>query len=87
MIRFLATNEDGGTVIGLGLSRANVDRLVDGEPIQVDAASVNAPFRGQIFIFFGETEEAMAEELQRGGAIGPQTEVHVDPRLREGGAG
>jgi len=49
--------------IVLGLSYANLDRLKAGRPIKIDTTELGLP-GGEILIFSGETEEAMAEELK-----------------------
>ena len=67
---------DGSNLLGLGLSRENVSRLVDGQPIMINTKEMNLgdfPW-GKIFIFFGETEEDMAKELEDMGAINAKTQ-------------
>lgn len=51
----------GNTVL-FGLSRENIDRLTKGKPIRIQGHDIGLP--GQNFIIhFGETEEAIAVEL------------------------
>jgi hypothetical protein len=50
-----------GKVLMLGLSRVNVTRLMDGQPIHFDGKPLE--FDGDIVIFFGETEDSMKEDL------------------------
>jgi hypothetical protein len=45
----------------LGLSRLNVDRLTQGMPIKFDGRPFG--FAGDVGIVFGETEDAIAEQL------------------------
>lgn len=51
-----------GNSIILGLSRMNVEKLMEGKPIQFNGATIGFP--GKLFyIVFGETELAIAESL------------------------
>lgn len=61
MVKFTG-ERDGVPLIGLGLSRENLKRLKDGQPIVVHLADLNLP-PGQILIFYGTTEAAMAKTL------------------------
>lgn len=51
-------------VIFFGLTRNNVNRLMQGEPILVDLAEIGLPSR-KVVIHFGETEEAIVDEMRR----------------------
>jgi hypothetical protein len=50
----------------IGLSRENISRLLAGKPIRFDLAELNLP-AGTVVIFFGETEQAMLEDLEKHG--------------------
>ena len=63
----------------LGLSYANLARLKAGQPIDIDGAELGMPDT-RICIFAGATELSMAEDVRE--LIGPNTQVKVDPRLR-----
>lgn len=52
---------DGKPLMLLGLSRENINRLVQDKPISFDGSDLD--FYGTIMIIFGETEEAIAEAL------------------------
>jgi hypothetical protein len=80
MIRFKATR-DGKPQIGLGVSRENVRRLTNGEPILVRGESVGMPELDSILIFFGETEAAMLRDFAE--FIGPKTIVHMEGKAHE----
>lgn len=67
-------------VVILGLSHGNLTRLKAGQPIAFDGAEVGVP-GVEIMIFSGETEQAMAREIEE--LIGPQTRVRIDTRLRD----
>lgn len=46
-----------------GLSRVNMERLQEGKPIRISGDEIGMP--GHVFIIsFGETEEAIAAEIQ-----------------------
>jgi hypothetical protein len=81
VLKFVATRPDGRPLIGLGLSRANTERLLAGQPIAVELRELNLPWDGSIVLLAGETEESLGRDLRS--LIGPETEVHVDPRLRD----
>ncbi len=80
---FARATTDTGQMLLIGLSRANVNQLIAGRPIKITKANQGEaiPPGWEISIMFGETEQAMAAELQAVGAIGPDTKVNVDPRL------
>lgn len=59
------TKANGRLLFMLGLSRGNVDRLVEGKPMWLTPESHELPAGIEIMLFFGETEDAMKEELQR----------------------
>lgn len=73
MVKFTA-DLSGRTLIGLGLSAANIERLREGKPIHINLEELNLPWHGEIMIMFGETEQAIADELQE--FIGPETVVN-----------
>ncbi len=67
-------------IVVLGLSHMNLTRLKEGDPIKFDASDLGLPGT-TILIFSGETERSMARDLQE--FIGPNTDVDIDPRLRD----
>lgn len=81
MIRITADGKDGPLVI-LGLSKENIRRLQQGKPISVPAGG-DLGLNKQIVIFTGDSEQAMLNDLRP--LIGPESRVHVDPRLGETG--
>lgn len=77
VIKFTAAGADGRTIVGLGLSYSNIDRLKADQPIRVNLADfgiVGPPH--EVVIFAGETEAVMAGRLKAHGAIGPDTITH-----------
>jgi hypothetical protein len=70
---------NGREVLMVGLSFGNLDRF-RAEPgdtfIKIDGRELGIAL--DVLIFSGETEAHMAELMK----IGPQTLVHVDPRLK-----
>lgn len=51
-----------GNVVIFGLSRLNLERLQEGKPIMFDGAEVGLD-GNKIVIMYGETEQAIADEL------------------------
>lgn len=80
MIKFTAIT-NVGPIIGIGLSRRNVELLMGGRPIQVTLKDfgfdegLQAMPSTSIVLMFGETEELLAEELKAAGLINDQTKV------------
>jgi hypothetical protein len=83
MIIARSKKPDGGELLLLGLSRENVQRLTDGQPIRLTRKTHGdgIPDKWTIGIMFGETERDMAELLRQEGLITPETKTYVDPRL------
>lgn len=77
MIKFTATR-DGKTIIGLGLSKRNLELLLQDRPIIVKLSDLGLPWRGEIFIMADETEEVMFEKLKSLGLISEQTNIIGD---------
>lgn len=67
----------------LGLSRENITRLTNGEPMRLrrESHGDGIPDGWEICIMFGETERDMAAQFEEHGLIGPETTIHRDPRL------
>lgn len=68
----------------LGLSRHNINKLIEGKPILISRKSHGdaVPDGMTIAIMFGETEADMEKELRQHGMIGLKTEVNIDPKLK-----
>lgn len=71
MIKFLGTVGDR-EVLGLGLSRDNCDKLLEGKPIKIDLEKMLAETdqsydlnKALVLIFGGETEADMQLDLYR----------------------
>jgi hypothetical protein len=74
MVKFLATR-DGRMFLAFGLTRENITRLMQDEPITIDTKDLGlAP--GTLCIFVGETEATIYDTLKEQGVVGPQTIVH-----------
>ena len=69
MVKFTGTNQAGQPVLGLGLSRGNLNRLLEGKPIVLKPADVGLDWTGEIVIFAGQTEQAMIHMLSRAGVL------------------
>lgn len=73
--------ETGEQLLLLGLSRVNVSKLMQKQPIVLTRKSHGdgIPEGWQIVIMFGETEDHMAKEISA--LITTETKIHRDPRL------
>jgi hypothetical protein len=76
MLKFVARGKR--TLIGLGLSAINLERLRKGQPIAVDLEKLGIPLEADVVIFFGETEQMMVEELQNLGLIKDNVTIQKD---------
>lgn len=76
MILFTATQANGRTLIGIGISAENVQRLKEGKPIHLHFEALDLPWHADLAIMYGETEQALADELKE--FIGPNTINHTD---------
>ncbi len=82
MIKFIATNErTGRRLLGFGLSEGNLQRLRNDEPIHVDVSKMHEDLDVDLMIFYGKTEQEMADMLKEHGLVTPETLIHVDPTL------
>lgn len=80
MMKATATGSDGRSILLIGLSFKNLDTF-KAEPgatyIRIDGKEMGLPL--DVMIFSGETEAHCAEYIS--GGIGPDTKVHIDPKL------
>lgn len=93
MIKFLG-EMNGKRLYGFGLSRGNMEKLLEGKPILVDldVMAIRAPdvtgLAGAVFIFGGEDEQACTEQLKQAGLnlsgvpVIPFNEEHSPPKPR-----
>ena len=74
---------DSGEMLILGLSRTNVSRLLNRQPIVIkrETHGPGVPEGWTICLTAGETEVALYEQFKASGWIGPETKIHRDPRL------
>lgn len=83
MIKFIGHRGGSGrSVLGIGLTRANCERLQAGQPIhfhaeQMDVASLQVQ---EVMIFFGETEATMEADFRKAGLL--ETAQVIDERDR-----
>ncbi len=54
---------DRSLIVGLGLSRGNMKKLMEGKPILVNLQDLGVTDPIEIFIHFGETEQALKDEV------------------------
>ncbi len=80
MIKFTGIRADERVTLFLGLSRANLERLPQDQPIKVDLVELGLDQGGihDIVIFAGETEEGMLADLNRAGVITPETKMTIE---------
>ncbi len=78
MVKFTASQPNGRTLVGIGISAWNVERLKQGKPIHLNFEALNLPWKIDLMIMYGETEQAIADELKEVGAIAPQTIIHKE---------
>lgn len=79
MIKFIG-ERDGKPLVGIGLSRADCERLLEGKPITVDVAEMDPKLRVELLVFAGENEDHMVAELRRSGILKDQP-THPVPGL------
>lgn len=80
MVKFLATR-DGRVCLGLVLTKANLDRLMQDEPILLMAEEMKLPqFKcNDIAIIYAETEEKFEKDMRERGFISSETRILADP--------
>lgn len=72
MVKFTAQGLTG-PLIGLGVTKENIKRLREGQPIIVHLTDLHLP-PGEIMIFYGDTEQAITKAMLP--FINEQTIVH-----------
>jgi hypothetical protein len=81
VIKGTAKGADGRDMLMIGLSFGNLDRF-RAEPgdtfIKIDGKEMGLTF--DVLIFSGETEAHL--QTMVAGGIGPDTKIHIDPRLK-----
>ncbi len=82
--RAYPTALDQSDMLILGLSRVNIQRLLNGEPIVVHRLThgEGVPDGWRIVIMFGETELDMQKNLVALGMVDSGTKTFIDPRLK-----
>ena len=61
MLKFCAANQETGRpVLGIGLSKENCQRLLEGQPIQFNTTGMEELPDLDVLVFGGETEQEMA---------------------------
>jgi hypothetical protein len=84
MIKFLA-ERNGRLMIGLGLSRENCRKLLEGKPIFIDLKVMMMDVKevpnlsdGTILIFGGKDEKTMQDDFKKHGVELPNPRPHYD---------
>ena len=62
-----------------GLSEINLIRLRKGQPIKIDMRELGLD--AEMYIVYGRTEQAIIEDLDAHGLIGPETIQHPSPEF------
>lgn len=65
----------------LGLSEVNIQRLKAGQPILSSLESFGVKTPGHVAIIYGQTEQAIADEMAKNGLIRDETVIHGDPKM------
>jgi hypothetical protein len=66
MIKFLAHGKKGQTIIGLGLSEGNIQRMKQGDPIYFSLEELGIEGY-DVTIVYGETEDAIKKDFKKHG--------------------
>lgn len=76
MIRFAAHHIEGGQVAGIGLTKADFAKLMQGEIFVIDLGPMGIP-AAELMVVGGENEQTITRDWQH--KIGPHTKVGVNP--------
>ena len=71
MIKFSKFSDNGRTLIGIGLSDGNIEKLKAGMPIHFFMAELVDNSKMEVLIFHGKDEAAMKASLEANGMIVP----------------
>jgi hypothetical protein len=83
MLKFCGNNrETGRLVLGIGLSRENCEKLLEGRPIHFHTAGMLGLPEIEVFLLAGESEDAIALDVLRSGALDGAA-IQEDPTLAE----
>lgn len=67
MLQFKVPKPDGGFIYFFGVSEANLEKLKAGKPLAKSLKAVNPDSEDEIVLFYGKTEEEMAQVLRDAG--------------------
>ena len=83
MVKFSGTNSgSGGPVLGIGLSRENCERMLEGNPITFTTDSMAGLPALELLLFAGETDDEIAATMMGTGAVTPE-QVREDKSLAD----
>lgn len=84
MVKFLASRE-GRLILGLGLVRGNISRLMNGNPIHIDCQQLGTPELRvhEILIFYGDNELEIASRFRVMGFLTDDAQIKSDPLDRD----
>lgn len=63
MIKFKFKADDGPVLIGLGITKENIDLLMQGKPIMIELDAMGLPMV-RLGILYGENEQDILAQLQ-----------------------
>ena len=86
MIKFTAGNtKTGRPLVGIGITAKNVEQLKLDRPINIWGVELGVPF--DILLFYGETEQMLADQLRAAGMVDPEKTIVEDhlnkPKTRQ----
>jgi hypothetical protein len=77
MVKFTYEDGSGQCNLGLGISRENVNKIIEGLPIVVKLKDLGGKtINGNILIYFGETAKDCVDQVQE--FITPDTVIHKE---------
>jgi len=89
MVKFVIQSGEG-TILGLGLSRLNLERLEGGEPILVDLSELGWSLRrapkgakscGKVLLMVGDDEQSIGADLGFNvPPVKPGEQIYIRPR-------
>ena len=73
MIKLKIRNDNDEVAYVFGLSKGNIELLQQGRAIKFDMAQIGG--EGTMVILYGETEQAIVEDLKKHGVVIPTADI------------
>ena len=64
MIKLVVTKKEGGKILLFGLSKENIERLKQEQPIHFFLSEMGNYGKDEVMIIYGETEQSITAELK-----------------------